>query len=410
MGETVKVGGMRITYSVHTAPGADPGGNTKENQDAWVVKERVSAAQDMAFFGVFDGHGQEGRAVSNHVCTAVPRLLARSALCKPPTLESCLSASFVEANRSLRRLAAVDCDLSGSTGIAAVVTAGNKLVVANLGDSRCVAGCVEVRSGRVAAVPLSSDHTPMDQAEADRVLASGGRIASYMFNDEPLGPPRVWLRDLNVPGLCMTRSFGDAVAATVGVIDSPDVVTYPLKPEDRRAGLLCSYVVLMSDGIFEFMDSQEVVAMVHTLAQQGHGPNEAAKQLVREARRRWQQEEQDIIDDCTAMVLHIAHQAPSAAHHGANGGGSSSGGGVVGSSGSNGGGGGGAASAGAGLAGRLEGALRLGLGGGGDGSSNSGGAAGARPGGSGSGSGSGSGHVGSLSSKQAVGLLGYGRR
>jgi serine/threonine protein phosphatase PrpC len=46
----------------------------------------------------------------------------------------------VEANRSLRRLAAVDCDLSGSTGIAAVVTAGNKLVVANLGDSRCVAG------------------------------------------------------------------------------------------------------------------------------------------------------------------------------------------------------------------------------------------------------------------------------
>jgi hypothetical protein len=62
-----------------------------------------------------------------------------------------------------------------------------------------------------------------------------------MFNDEPLGPPRVWLRDLNVPGLCMTRSFGDAVAATVGVIDSPDVVTYPLKPEDRRAGLLCSF-------------------------------------------------------------------------------------------------------------------------------------------------------------------------
>jgi hypothetical protein len=37
------------------------------------------------------------------------------------------------------------------------------------------AGCVEVRSGRVAAVPLSSDHTPMDQAEADRVLASGVR-------------------------------------------------------------------------------------------------------------------------------------------------------------------------------------------------------------------------------------------
>lgn len=145
---------------------------------------------------------------------------------------------------------------------------------------------------------LTSDHTPLDQAEADRVLASGvswqaaergaepvaglaaqhcmarsgtnaafaalpsvlpgtppepagpphthlpsrsqGRIASYMLGNEPLGPPRVWLRDLNVPGLCMTRSFGDAVAATVGVIDSPEVVVHPLRPEDRwgdaRAG------------------------------------------------------------------------------------------------------------------------------------------------------------------------------
>jgi serine/threonine protein phosphatase PrpC len=59
---------------------------------------------------------------------------------QPLTMESCLSACFVEANRSLRRAAAIDCDLSGSTGIVAVVTAGAKLVVANLGDSRCVLG------------------------------------------------------------------------------------------------------------------------------------------------------------------------------------------------------------------------------------------------------------------------------
>jgi hypothetical protein len=35
------------------------------------------------------------------------------------------------------------------------------------------AGRVDARTGKVAAVPLSSDHTPMDPAEADRVLASG---------------------------------------------------------------------------------------------------------------------------------------------------------------------------------------------------------------------------------------------
>ena len=36
----------------------------------------------MAFFGVFDGHGAEGAGVSHHVCANVPRLVARSGLCK----------------------------------------------------------------------------------------------------------------------------------------------------------------------------------------------------------------------------------------------------------------------------------------------------------------------------------------
>lgn len=29
---TVQVGNLRVTYSVHTHPGTDPGGNVKENQ------------------------------------------------------------------------------------------------------------------------------------------------------------------------------------------------------------------------------------------------------------------------------------------------------------------------------------------------------------------------------------------
>jgi hypothetical protein len=65
------------------------------------------------------------------------------------------------------------------------------------------------------------------------LLVLQGRIASFMCGDEPLGPPRVWLRDVNVPGLCMTRSFGDLVAASVGVIDEPQVITTALRPEDK---------------------------------------------------------------------------------------------------------------------------------------------------------------------------------
>ncbi len=85
-----------------------------------------------------------------------------------------------------------------------------------------------------------------------------GRIASFMYGDEPLGPPRVWLKDVNVPGLCMTRSFGDCVAASVGVIDVPEVVACSLKPEDRWVpvnkqlkvsckGLHCAVIQMVQD-------------------------------------------------------------------------------------------------------------------------------------------------------------------
>jgi serine/threonine protein phosphatase PrpC len=42
----------------------------------------------------------------------------------------------------------------------------------------------------------------------------------------------------------------------------------------------------MSDGIFEFMASEEVVALVHACAKGGMAPHQVAARLVREARRR----------------------------------------------------------------------------------------------------------------------------
>uniref|UniRef100_A0A383VYJ0 protein-serine/threonine phosphatase n=1 Tax=Tetradesmus obliquus TaxID=3088 RepID=A0A383VYJ0_TETOB len=305
---TAIVGQLKATYSVHTQPGADPGGNTKDNQDAWCVQERLGG-QDMLLFGVFDGHGQEGKVVSHTICQNLPKIMARLVGSRPPpSIETALSAAFPEANASLKKRPGLDADLSGSTGIVALVHQ-SRLVAANLGDSRCVLGKVDAH-GAVTAVALSSDHTPMDAKEAERIIATGGRIASFMCGDEPLGPPRVWLREVNIPGLCMTRSFGDYVAASVGVIDQPQLMAATLKPEDK-------YVVLMSDGIFEFLDSQQVMEEVHAAARAGQSPSEAAKRLVRLARKCWQEQEDDIIDDCTAMVIYL-----SPAHSGGSAGGS----------------------------------------------------------------------------------------
>ena len=36
-----------------------------------------------------------------------------------------------------------------------------------------------------------------------------------------MGPPRVWLKDENIPGLAMSRSFGDEIASQVGITCKP---------------------------------------------------------------------------------------------------------------------------------------------------------------------------------------------
>jgi hypothetical protein len=58
-------------------------------QDAWCVQERLGG-QDMLLFGVFDGHGQEGKVVSHTICQNLPKIMAR------------MVGSKVSAARSLR--------------------------------------------------------------------------------------------------------------------------------------------------------------------------------------------------------------------------------------------------------------------------------------------------------------------
>lgn len=71
----------------------------------------------------------------------------------------------------------------------------------------------------------------------------------------------------------MTRAFGDLVASRVGVIAQPDVVEVALAPEHQ-------YLVLCSDGIYEFMSNDDIIRIVHAEAEKGALPATIAKLLV----------------------------------------------------------------------------------------------------------------------------------
>ena len=94
---------------------------------------------------------------------------------------------------------------------------------------------------------LSRDHKPDDPDEARVIHANNGRIDSYRDQlGNQIGPMRVWLKNEDIPGLAMTRSFGDAMAARVGVNALPEIKEFTLTTEDK-------IIVLASDGVWEFL-------------------------------------------------------------------------------------------------------------------------------------------------------------
>ena len=107
-------------------------------------------------------------------------------------------------------------------------------------------------------------------------------------------PPRLWMPDALYPGTAFTRSLGDAAAERIGVIPDPEVRPRTLSKNDR-------FLVLASDGVWEFMSNQDVVDLVASDEARGD-PQRASVLLCVEAYRRWLLNETRT-DDITAAIL-----------------------------------------------------------------------------------------------------------
>jgi serine/threonine protein phosphatase PrpC len=113
------------------------------------------------------------------------------------------------------------------------------------------------------------------------------------YEDGVSGPARVWLGDMDIPGLAMSRSIGDTVAHSAGVISTPEIVVHDLHENDKM-------IIVASDGLWEFMTSQQVVDFIQRVSE----PKKAVDMLAAEASARWMKEEQ-VIDDTTIIVAYL---------------------------------------------------------------------------------------------------------
>ena len=146
-------------------------------------------------------------------------------------------------------------------------------------------------------IPLSIDQKPYDPEESKRIIQNGGEISKFEEDGEKSCPFRVWKKGEVYPGIAMSRSIGDLIASTLGVIPEPKFIEEKIDKETK-------FLVIASDGVWEFLDNETVRNMVMPYYQK-NDPNEACKELIKKSTEWWNKE--DIVvdddDDITVIVV-----------------------------------------------------------------------------------------------------------
>lgn len=203
--------------------------------------------QMVAFFGVFDGHG------GSRTAEYLKNNLFKNLSGHPYFIKDTKSA-IVEAFRRtdadyLKEEKGQQKD-AGSTASTAVLV-GDKLLVANVGDSRVVAS----RAG--SAFPLSIDHKPDRSDERERIEQAGGFI--------------IWAGTWRVGGvLAVSRAFGDKLLKPY-VVAEPEIQEEVIEDVD--------FIIIASDGLWNVLSNKDAVALVHNISD----AEVAARKLTEEA-------------------------------------------------------------------------------------------------------------------------------
>ena len=209
-------------------------------------------------------------------------------------------------NADLKADKTIDDTMSGTTAIMVLINKGS-IHVANVGDSRAI--IAQMRDSHLTAYSLSQDQTPFRKDERERCKRAGAQVATMdqLEGLEPMhenwgdtaetggdegdgDPPRIWIPGQMCPGCAFTRSIGDSTGERVGVFAEPELLNKQLLANDK-------FIILASDGVWEFMTNQMVVDMV----QEFKSPLKACKAVVQEAYKLWLQF--DVRTDDITMTL-----------------------------------------------------------------------------------------------------------
>jgi len=266
------------------------------NQDNFFVHH----VGGVTIHGVCDGHGPFGHLVSFRLVQTLPKLLLDDEAFGT-NWELALKRAFLGAQEDLVRFSKkhdVDIQVSGSAA-SMLVLDEQTVHLAFVGDARIMIGSWNRRDSRM--VFCTQDHKPELPEERARLEAAGMEVreAGEGF--------RIYLRGESVPGLTMSRAFGDSLCR--GHIQEPEYHRLLMQPTDEW------YALIASDGIWEFIEGQEASTMMAKKLRL-KGARETMRFITTASRRRWAQCCGDYCDDITGVLIQWnCHQTRLNANH-----------------------------------------------------------------------------------------------
>ena len=285
----------------YSQAGKSEDGFTKVNQDSFLVLQSEYNLKDFNIFCVMDGHGNNGHLVSRYLMKYINLFFKNNKKMNASNQNEdsiyqrlkksdyhILRRLFRHAERDLHKKTKIDANFSGTTCVM-VAQIGDRFICANIGDSRAIM----IKTGN-EIVPLSIDQKPDDPEESKRIVQNGGEISQYEEDGEKSGPYRIWKKGEVYPGIAMSRSVGDFIATSLGVVPEAKFIEEKIDQD-------CKFIVVASDGIWEFLDNKRVGEIVMPYYK-NDDPDGACKALIKEATEWWNKED-IVVDDITVVVV-----------------------------------------------------------------------------------------------------------
>ena len=304
-------------------------GTKNINQDNYLILENIFEIKDFNLFSIFDGHGQNGHFISklakenfldyfsNHSdLYYIPRIkegknnliIEKTCLNKYINNETVynrisfmnykiLKTIYKQIDQNIENTE-YDKDFSGTTSCSIFII-GKHLLCSNVGDSRAI---IIRESNKI--FPLSIDHKPNRKIENERIKKNGGEIKKIIDNQidsinnksEHLFPYRVYIKGKNYPGLAMSRSLGDFVAKSVGVINEPEIIDLNIEDNDK-------FIILASDGLWEVVSNEEARDIVD-IYYRINNVKGAVEKLISVASDKFKKIS-EYIDDITIIIIFL---------------------------------------------------------------------------------------------------------